>query len=77
MSNRLDQDRKAKLQPQRIQSAKTTLVNLGYLIIWETDISISFMYNGNKITLFPYSGWFTGIGIKDGRGIQNLLKQLK
>lgn len=37
---------------------------------------IDFLFNGNKIQMFPYTGWHTGKGIVDGRGINNLLKQL-
>ena len=39
--------------------------------------TLIFEYNGNTIRYFPYSGWHSGKGIKDGRGIKNLLKQLK
>ena len=45
---------------------------------WQSDeTKITFEYKGHKVTLFPYSGWHTGKSIKDGRGIDNLLKQLK
>lgn len=40
------------------------------------EVKIIFYWKENKITLFPYSGWHTGKSIKDGRGIENLLKQL-
>ena len=35
------------------------------------------MFDNEKVKFFPYSGWHTGKSIKDGRGIENLLKQLK
>lgn len=37
---------------------------------------IIFDFNGHPVTLFPYSGWHTGKSIKDGRGFENLIKQL-
>lgn len=38
---------------------------------------IEFEYKGHIVKYFPYSGWATGKTIKDGRGLDNLLKQLK
>jgi hypothetical protein len=35
------------------------------------------MYKENEITYFPYSGWASGKGITDGRGLANLIKQIK
>lgn len=37
---------------------------------------IRFSFQGNVITVWPYKGWFSGKGVKDGRGISKLLKQL-
>ena len=37
---------------------------------------IRFVLNGNTITVWPYKGWFSGKGVKDGRGIAKLLKQI-
>lgn len=37
---------------------------------------IRFSFQGNVITVYPYKGWFTGKGVKDGRGISKLLKQI-
>lgn len=74
---RQDKEREAKLQPKRIENAKTELAKLNIEIIFEDETTLQFMFNGAKITLFPYSGWFSGKGIKDGRGIFNLIKQLK
>lgn len=42
-----------------------------------TDKMIEFEYKGHSIKYFPYSGWATGKTIKDGRGLNNLIKQLK
>jgi hypothetical protein len=77
MSNRLDQEREKRLQPIRLQTAKKELTKLGLEITFEVDAVIHFVYKGETIKYFPYTGWHTGKGIKDGRGLKNLLKQLK
>ena len=73
---RLDIEKQNKLEPQRIEYAKLELSKKGIEILFEDNVSLKFMINKKLITLFPYSGWFSGKGIKDGRGIENLLKQL-
>lgn len=77
MSQRLDQDREARLQPKRIEFAKNVLVHLGYEITYEDGTRIEFVHNGSVVKLYPYSGWFTGKTVRDGRGIEYLLKQLQ
>lgn len=77
MSGRLDKERQAAEEPRRIEYAKAELQKLGYEITFECDTRIEFIFRGETVKLFPYSGWFTGKSIKDGRGIQNLLTQLK
>lgn len=77
MSNRLDQDREAKLQPKRLQYAKEQIEKLGLEILFECDTRIDFMYKGKTVQFFPYSGWHTGSSIKDGRGLKKLLSQIK
>lgn len=73
---RIDKERQNELQPIRMQIAIESLKSKGVTIHFEDDTSLKFMFKGNEITFFPYSGWHTGKGIKDGRGIKNLLKQL-
>lgn len=77
MSNRLDQEREKELQPQRMQFAIDSIEELGLVVVNIQKTFFQFEYKGNLITHYPYSGWHTGKGIKDGRGIENLLKQLK
>lgn len=77
MSNRLDQEREAKLQPRRMQYAKENLRAHGFDVTSVSKIEINIEYKGSIIRVFPYSGWFTGKTVEDGRGIHNLLKQLK
>lgn len=74
---RLDIARQEKLEPKRIKYAKEKLCSIGCHIAYEDNTKIIIIYKNNKITFFPYSGWATGKGIKDGRGFANLLKQLK
>lgn len=76
MSKRLNQEREQKLQPERIKSAKSEIERLGFVIEYEDETTLKFNYLGNLITLFPYSGWFSGKGIKDGRGLKNLIEQI-
>lgn len=42
-----------------------------------TDKMIEFEYKGSNIKYYPYSCWATGKTIKDGRGLENLINQLK
>ena len=77
MSNRLDQEREKELEPKRMEYAIGQLHAAGVQSVFVvTNKSLEFDYKGNKITLWPYSGWFQGKGIKAGRGIQKLLTQL-
>lgn len=77
MSNRQDQEREKRLQPIRISKAITEIENLGYKVTEETSTRISFHFKGHKINYFPYSGWASGKTIIDGRGLKNLLAQIK
>lgn len=74
---RLDLDRQEKLEHKRIDYAKKNIIELGYDITFESDKEIHFYFKGSLIKFFPYSGWHTGKTIKDGRGINKLLKQIK
>lgn len=76
MSKRLNQDREKELQPQRMVYAATKIGELGLTIIYEDETTLKFIYKDEEITIWPYSGWFSGKGVKQGRGIENLLKQL-
>lgn len=76
MSNRLDQEREVELQPKRVEFAAKKLNELGYISLEIDDTKIRFWHKGEPCFLYPYSGWHTGKSIKDGRGLDNLLKQL-
>ncbi len=77
MSNRLDKKREEDLQPKRILVAKEDITALGIEITFENDTELEFMFNGEKVKFFPYSGWATGKSINDGRGLRKLLRQLE
>jgi hypothetical protein len=74
---RLNTDRQKELEPKRMEYAEEKLSELNIPAIRYSDAELHFEWKGNTIKLFPYSGWFTGKGIKDGRGLQKLLDQLK
>lgn len=76
MAKRPNKHRKAELQPPRMKYALEQLEKAGADIMDVTDTTIHFVHKGCDCKLFPYTGWHTGKSIKDGRGINNLLKQL-
>lgn len=74
---RLNKERQKELEPQRMDYAVEKLAELNISAVRISDTELEFEWKGNTIKFWPYSGWHTGKGIKDGRGLQNLLKQLK
>lgn len=74
---RLNIDRQKCLEPERIRYAIEKITALGYTITSKDDSSIRFIHKGKTVIFYPYSGWATGASIKDGRGLQKLLSQLK
>lgn len=77
MRNRLDQEREKQLQSERMAHAIKKLQGLGYISLTHDETKIEFFHKGEKITFFPYSGWASGKGIVDGRGLKHLVQQLK
>ena len=75
--SRLDIKRQEKLEPKRMEYAKKLLEDEGFLVIEITNNELRLYHKGEVIKFFPYSGWASGKSIKDGRGIDNLLKQLR
>ncbi len=67
----------SKIQKERLEYAKMRIEGLGYDIFFENDYEIRFNFEENPVYLFPYSGWFQGFTINKGRGLNNLLKQIK
>ena len=77
MSNRLNQEREAKLQPTRIQHAVNELAKIGITPLDISETEIKFSWKGSDVRFYPFSGWASGLTIRDGRGLQSLLNQLK
>ena len=57
--------------------ARNQITGLGYIITEETATALKFEYKGSIVTIYPYSGWHTGKTIKDGRGTEKLINQIK
>lgn len=74
---RLDKDREAELTPKRMDFALNILKSIGIEPDEVTDKSITFTWKGESVTFWAYSGWFSGKSVTDGRGINNLVKQLR
>jgi len=74
--SRLDKERQERLEPVRIQRAVNALKKLGLEPTEVTSTHVAFLYKGQRVTYFAYSGWATGRTITDCRGLSNLLKQL-
>lgn len=74
--SRLDTERQERLEPKRMDVARKKIEELGYDIFFSDEKVLTFIHKGQAVQYFPYSGWHTGKSIKDGRGLNNLLKQL-
>ena len=72
------EEHRAKKETHRMQNAKLQLEAKGLAVsINMSQKRCEIQHKGNTIFFYPYTGWFTGKGVKDGRGLSNLLKQLK
>ena len=67
---------KAKIQKKKLEYAKYRLEENGIDIVAQSEYQIQFFFQGHKVYFFPRSGWHSGSTIIDGRGLNNLLKQL-
>lgn len=74
---RLNIERQEKLTPVRIQKAIDELTKIGIKLEYQDDTEIWFYWKGSRVKFWPYSGWHSGRSIKDGRGLKELIKQLK
>jgi hypothetical protein len=74
---RLDKEREQELTPKRAEFARNIINHLKLEIVFDNDTEIHFKFKNEVIKLFTYSGWHTGKSIIDGRGIENLIKQIK
>ena len=62
---------------QKFEYAEMCILDTGCDIIRKDESKIVFLYNYQTIFYYPFKEWATGKGIKDGRGLNNLLKQIK
>lgn len=74
---RIDIDRQKELEPKRMAYALKALKAKGIEVTQVNDSKLEFEYDGATVSFWPYSGWHSGKSIKEGRGIENLLNQLK
>ncbi len=72
----IDKNKKLELEHSRVEYAVAKLEEIGYDVSQINDGELKFEYKGSVVTFFPYTGWHTGKTIKDGRGIDKLLKQI-
>lgn len=70
-------ERQEALQPGRIEYARTKLKAFGYDVEQTSTADLRIIHQGSPVIIYPYTAWFTGKTVRDGRGIHNLLKQLK
>lgn len=68
---------KKSVQKERLQFAKDQLEESGIDICYEDETKLKFKFQSNEVVFFPFTGWYTGKSIKDGRGLNKLLIQLK
>lgn len=68
---------KKQIQKDRLEYAEMRILELGIDIVFKCESRIEFYYNDELIQFFPFKSWSTGKSIQDGRGLENLLKQLK
>lgn len=62
---------------RRMEYAQLKIEAEGYEVFRVTDKELQFEYKGALIHFFPYTGWASGKTIKDGRGINNLINQIR
>ena len=66
------------IEKDRAEYAKRELERLGYSVTaLPEQKALTFLFNDKVITFYPYKGWFSGKGVTPGRGLKNLLSQLK
>ena len=74
---RLNTERQKELEPKRMDYAISEIEKLGHKVSKMSDTELRFEFMNHKVYFFPYSGWHSGSTIKDGRGLNKLLKQIK
>jgi len=75
-AGRLNIEKQMELEPVRMKAVEEELKARGLDPIIISTNEINFIFNGNMIKVFPYSGWHQGKGIKPDRGLRKLYAQL-
>ncbi len=68
---------KERTKIERIKYARKKIEECGYKIKKQNKAKIQFKFKGCTIYFFPYSGWASGKTIKDCRGLNKLIEQIK
>lgn len=63
------------IEPTRFEYAVDTLMDAGHRVGRNPKDGKSFIVN-ETITIWPYTGWWSGKGVGSGRGVHNLVKAL-
>ncbi len=74
---RLNIERQQLLEPERMAFARKQIERFGYDVEQIGTTTLRFVFRGSPVLVYPYSGWFTGRTVTDGRGIGKLLHQLE
>lgn len=75
MANKINKERRERLEPGRMTNAKNAFRERSIPFIQLDEKTLEFELNGYVNKYFVYTGWATGKGITDGRGLKKLLKQ--
>lgn len=77
MSNRLDQKKQTRLEPKRIRTVKKTLEQMNFNIEHtKCEKGLICKRDKQQFIIYPYSGWWSGKGIGQGRGFVKLIEKL-
>lgn len=71
------EEHRGRIEADRIRYARKALESLGYEVTEASAACLTFEYRGHMVRLYPYTGWFCGKSVKDGRGLNRLIKQLR
>lgn len=76
MSNEFPDPNRIRHQPRLMKEWQEALEDIGIDVHVLSDSTLVIQHKGKKVNVFPYTGWFTGKTVEDGRGLKKLLAQL-
>ena len=68
---------KRELEQKRMEYGEWQIIEAGYDVSKINRSKLQFEFKEETVYYFPYTGWFSGKSVRDGRGIKNLIKQIK